>query len=69
MAAGTAENNIERRENKLLALGSTGAALAGHDLIDPDGRTLGALCIRAGVRHNILYNLFQVGRAIPGPVY
>jgi len=46
MAAGTAENNIERRENKLLALGSAGAALAGHDLIDPHGRTLGALRLR-----------------------
>lgn len=46
MAAGAAKNNIERRENKLLAFGSAGATLAGHDLIDPHGRTLGALRLR-----------------------
>jgi|SRR3990172_4428885 len=46
MAAGAAENNIERRENKLLAFGCAGAALAGHDLVDPHGRTLGALRLR-----------------------
>jgi len=46
MAAGTAENNVERGENKLLAFGSSGATLAGHDLIDPHRRTLGALRLR-----------------------
>jgi len=60
MAAGTAENNIERRENKLLAFGSAGAALAGHDLIDPHGRTLGALRLRRSFLLEVM-GMFEPG--------